>query len=134
MELTVTYLDGVKFEAATRGHRIVCDQPVENSGTDAGMSPPELLLASLGTCAMYYAVEYLRVRSVPADGVSVRVTAEKALKPARLASFRIHVQAPALDARQVEGMERAVKHCLIHNTLLNAPAMEIVVETAAVPA
>ena len=89
MEITVQYLNGVKFEAAARGHRLISDQPVENSGTDAGMSPPELLLASLGTCAMYYAAEYLRARSLAADGLAVRVTAEKALKPARLTSFRI---------------------------------------------
>jgi organic hydroperoxide reductase OsmC/OhrA len=27
------------------------DQPVENGGHDEGMTPPELLLASLGSCA-----------------------------------------------------------------------------------
>ena len=129
MEITVQYLNGVKFEAAARGHRLISDQPVENSGTDAGMSPPELLLASLGTCAMYYAAEYLRARSLAADGLAVRVTAEKALKPARLTSFRIHVTAPGLDPQHVAGMDRAVKHCLIHNTLLNAPQIDTIIET-----
>jgi uncharacterized OsmC-like protein len=103
---------------------------VENSGTDAGMSPPELLLASLGTCAMYYAVEYLRTRSLPVEGVAVRVTAEKAAKPARLGSFRIHLQAPRVGEQHIAGLERAVKHCLVHNTLLNTPAIETVIERA----
>lgn len=51
MELTAEYLGGSKFAAEARGHRIICDQPVENGGADAGMTPPELLLASLATCA-----------------------------------------------------------------------------------
>jgi putative redox protein len=128
METTVQYLDGVRFEAASRGHKVVCDQPVEGSGSDAGMTPPELLLASLGTCAAFYAVEYLRTRSLAAGGLTVRVTAEKASGPARLASFRIEINVPGLaDGRHREGVLRAAKACLIHSTLLHPPGIESVV-------
>ena len=84
MQATVRYLGGVKFEASTRNHRVLCDQPVENKGTDTGMTPPEFLLVSLGTCAGYYAAEYLRARSLPVSGLEVRVSAEKNAQPARL--------------------------------------------------
>ena len=134
MEATIQYLDGVKFEATARGHSIVCDQPRENSGTDAGMTPPEFLLASLGTCAGFYAVQYLRARSLAADGLTVRVAAEKAAGPARLASFRIEINVPGLmDERHREGVLRAAKTCLIHNTLMAPPQIELVVN-AGVPA
>ncbi len=97
------------------------------------MTPPELLLASLGSCAGYYAAEYLRARSLPVEGLNVRVHAEKAAQPARLGSFRIEVESPAIeDERHREGILRAARRCLVHNTLLHAPAMEIVV-TSAVP-
>ena len=129
MEVTVHHLGDVKFEAVARGHRVVCDQPIENHGGDTGMTPPELLLSSLGTCAGYYAAEYLRTRGLPTDGLEVRVTAEKATQPARLASFRIEVAVPDLDPRHEAGILRAVKACLIHNTLLHAPAIEIALET-----
>ena len=83
MEVIVHHLGGVKFEAAARGHRVICDQPAENHGGDTVMTPPEFMLASLGTCAGYYAAEYLRTRSLPTEGLEVRVTAEKATAPAR---------------------------------------------------
>ncbi|HZT28419.1 MAG TPA: OsmC family protein [Bryobacteraceae bacterium] len=130
MTVTVRHLNEVKFEVAARGHRVVCDQPTENAGADAGMSPPEFLLASLGTCAGYYAAQYLRTRGLPAEGLEVRVTAEKALQPARLASFRIEVLAPGLEERHETGLLRAVKACLVHNTLLHQPAIETAVLTA----
>jgi hypothetical protein len=38
---------------------------------------------------------------------------------------------PELDPRHEEGILRAVKACLIHNTLLHAPAIETVVRTSA---
>jgi putative redox protein len=130
MQATAIYSGDVKFEVAARGHRVICDQPVPNGGTDAGMSPPEFLLASLATCAGYYAAQYLKARSLPADGLRVVVDAEKAAdRPGRLGSFRIEVVAPGLDEKHQEGVLRAVKACLVHNTLLHPPAIETVVTT-----
>jgi uncharacterized OsmC-like protein len=135
METTVRYIDGVKFAAASRGHEVVCDQPADNTGADAGMTPPEFLLTALGTCAGFYAVQYLKARGLVADGLTVRVTAEKAKAPARLASFRIEIGVPGLeDERHKEGVLRAAKSCLIHNTLLNPVAIETVLRPAAAAA
>ncbi len=129
MDVTVHHLGGVKFAAETRGHRIICDQPEDNNGTDEGMTPPELLLSSLATCAAYYAAQYLRTRGLPGAGLQVKVTAEKAAQPARLGSFHVQVQVPALeDQKHKDGLLRAVHACLIHNTLLNAPAIAVHVE------
>ena len=49
MRVTVERLGSVLFEIKARGHSIVSDQPEENGGFDEGMTPPELLLASLGS-------------------------------------------------------------------------------------
>jgi uncharacterized OsmC-like protein len=95
------------------------------------MTPPEFLLVSLGTCAGFYAAQYLKARGLPAEGLEVKVSAEKAKLPARLGRFRIEVLAPALDPRHEEGVLRAVKACLVHNTLVNAPAIETVVRAGA---
>lgn len=59
----------------------------------------------------------------------MRVTAQKAAHPARLASFGVEVSAPGLDDRHEAGLFRAVKSCLIHNTLLSGPAIEIIVHS-----
>ena len=127
MEVTAEFLGGVKFGVQARGHRVICDQPADNGGSDTGMTPPEFLLASLATCAAYYVAQYLKVRQLPSGDLKVRVTAEKAQQPARLAAFRVEVMAPGLDERHQEGILRAAKACLIHNTMLGQPAIEIVV-------
>ena len=126
MEVEILQLGEVKFEAIARGHRVICDQPFTNGGSDSGMTPPEFLLASLGTCAGFYAAQYLKTRSLSAVGLRIKVTAEKAAQPARLGSFRIEVTAPELDAHHRAGILRAVKSCLVHNTLLHAPAIDVV--------
>ncbi len=126
MEVKITHLDQVKFAIHSRSHSILCDQPPENGGTDSGMTPPEFLLASLGSCAAFYAVQYLRTRNLDDSGVEVTVTAEKLKQPARIGNFRIHVSCPvSLTEEQEQGVMRSVHHCLVHNTLLAPPEIEI---------
>ena len=126
MEIKVTHLDQVKFAIHARNHTIVCDQPTDNGGEDAGMTPPEFLLASLGSCAAFYAVQYLKTRKLGGDGVEVTVTAEKIKPPARLTNFVIRVTAPVeLTPDQEEGLNRSIHACLVHNTLLHTPEISI---------
>jgi len=129
MEVSAELIGDVKFEVQARDHRLICDQPVDNGGGDEGMTPPEFLLASLATCAAYYAAQYLKTRRLPSQGLKVRVSAEKAQQPARLSSFLIELTAPGLDERHQAGILRAAKACLIHNTLLGRPNIEVAVKT-----
>ena len=132
MEVHITQVQDVRFSVRSRTHTIVCDQPQENGGTDSGMTPPEFLLASLGTCVAFYAAEYLRSRHLSSSGVSVSVAAEKLKAPARIGNFKIRVDSPvALLPDQREGLMRSVEHCLVKNTLLNPPQIEVSLEVPA---
>jgi putative redox protein len=135
MEITIEHLGSVQFEIKTRGHSLISDQPVEQGGFDEGMTPPELLLASLGSCAGYYAAQYLRKHKLAIEGTRVHVTCEKVKDPlARLDNFVIEVEAPVeLNRQHLSGVHEAVEHCLVHATLLNPPKITLKVE-GAVPA
>ena len=129
MEVTVEHLGGMQFEIRARQHRIASDQPVESGGFDEGMTPPELLLASLGSCAGFYATQYLRKRGLSQEGTVVRVFAAKAANPPRIGGFRIEVEVPSeMSEEHRAGIEEAVRHCLIHNTLLNPPRISLEVK------
>jgi putative redox protein len=132
MEVIIEHLGAVQFEIKARGHSIVTDQPRENGGFDEGMTPPELLLASLGSCAAFYAAQYLRKHKLATEGTRVRVTAEKEKNPARLDRFRIEVELPLqLDDEHRAGVEDVVRGCLIHNTLLHPPQIQFEYNAAA---
>ena len=126
LEVTTKHLGAVQFEINARNHRIYSDQPLENGGFDEGMTPPELMLASLGACAAYYAVDYLKRLKVSTEGVSVRTTAEKVPGPPRLDDIRIELECPGIvEERHQKGVVDAVHKCLIHNTLLHAPRIRV---------
>ena len=124
MEVKVRYQSGKKFEVTARGHKVFADQPFDDDGSDAGMTPPELFLSGLGACAAYYAEEYLRARALPDDGLEIRLAASKGDKPARITSVRIEVIAPGLTQRHRDGILRAVDACLLKNTLNRPPEIE----------
>jgi putative redox protein len=133
MEVFIEHLGAVQFEIKARHHTLACDQPAENGGYDEGMTPPELLLASLGSCAGFYAAMYLRKHKLAEQGTKVRVSADKLTNPARIDNFRIEVDVPTdLDQKHRAGLEQAVHHCLIHNTLLHPPVISIDIKSPVV--
>jgi uncharacterized OsmC-like protein len=135
MEVTIKHVYHVKFANQSRSHTILCDQPAENGGYDGGMTPPELLLASLGSYAAFYAAQYLKIHNLAESGVEVTVTAEKLKQPARVGNFRIHVTCPVfLTQSETEGLMRSVHNCLVHNTLMTPPDIRIELSTKEIAA
>ena len=132
MNVQVEHLGGVQFEVKARQHTITCDQPESLGGYDEGMTPPELFLSALASCAAFYAVAYLKKKGFTNIGMRVEVSADKVPNPARLDNFRIRVTPPMeLTQEHKAGVEQAVHHCLIHNTLLNLPTISLEIEQPA---
>jgi putative redox protein len=103
---------------------------VQQGGFDEGATPPELLLASLGSCAGYYAAQYLRKHKLATEGTRVRVTCDKAKEPARMDNFKIEVDVPVeLSPEHRKGLCDAVEHWLVKNTLLHPPKISLQVES-----
>jgi len=128
VEVIVEHLGAVQFEIKARQHTLICDQPLDSNGDDEGMTPPELLLASLGSCAAFYAVDYLQRNKIARDGVKTRVTADKVKGPFRLDNFKIEVEVRGeIEEHHLVGLVDSVHRCLIHNTLLHPPKIELVI-------
>ena len=130
IEVTVKHQNAVKFQVSTGSHTLICDQPLCNGGNDEGMTPPELFLSSLASCAAFYAVAYLKKRGLEREGVTVHAACEKAGPPARLDQFRIEVDIPGpLSEADYAGVMDSVHRCLIHNTLQHPPQVHIELRT-----
>jgi uncharacterized OsmC-like protein len=63
---------GEFVKVCARDHSIIIDEPTDRGGTDAGMSPVELLLASIASCMVLTLSIYSEAMGVKAQDIEVR--------------------------------------------------------------
>jgi putative redox protein len=127
--MKISLIENVKFEAECRGHRIILDQPIEDGGSDAGMTPVEAFIASLGSCVAYFATVFCQRRKIPTQGLNVELDWEWAEDPHRIGSIKVDVSLPAkLNAAHRAGLLRMVKGCTVHNTMRNQLKMTFTIK------
>lgn len=131
MKVTVNHIGDVQFSMQTRTHTIYTDQPTDNGGWDEAMTPPEIFLSAIGSCAAFYAVAYLKRKGLPYEGTRVEISAEKLTAPARLGEMKIVVHPPEeLTEEHKAGVDDSVHRCILHNTLMHPPEVKVEVGAA----
>ncbi len=117
---------GFRTEAWAGRHTIVADEPVDFGGTDAGPSPYELILASLGACTAMTLYLYAGRKGWPLGGVEIRLSHERIHEQdcenceegARLDFIRKEiVLAGALQPEQIARLARVAEKCPVNQTL-----------------
>lgn len=78
----VVRLEGEDFttEIQADGHSLIADEPISFGGNDFGMSPYELLNASIGACTAMTLKMYSRRKKWPLEEVKVHMSYSKSLK------------------------------------------------------
>jgi putative redox protein len=104
LEISLQHTSGASFTAEARHHRVVLDQPAEDGATDQGMSPAELLLASLGGCIGQYVVQYLGARKLSSQGLQVLVRTQPSARPLHFGEFQVRVIVPSLNEHHLRGL------------------------------
>jgi putative redox protein len=124
--ITVRHVSGDAYAIAARGHSVLVDQPVADGGEDTAATPTELLVASLASCVAFYAGRYLTRHGLDRAGLAVAAEFTMATdRPARVASVRLHLSAPALPEGRRAALLAVASHCTVHNTLRQEPSVSI---------
>lgn len=93
-----------------------------------GVTPPDALLASVGTCIGVYLREYAEGARLALPAFSIKVDADFS-KEAPVCFRKINVQIDLkglqLDERRMKAMGEFIKNCPVHNTLKQNPEIEI---------
>ena len=126
MELNIRFPGGLAVEADFDGHTVCTDQPEAVGGGGSAPSPFDLFLASIGTCAGYYALRFCRARGLPTDDVTLKLTAEKDPAVKRVTRVAIEIELPpGFPPRYREAIVRATDQCSVKRHLLEPPQIEV---------
>lgn len=121
----VTFPGGVRVDASYRGHLLHTDQPAP-LGENTAPSPYDLFLASIATCAGYYALRFCQERGLSTEGMSLSMTSERDPERKRLRTVRIALTAPAGFPEQYEdAIVRSMDLCAVKKAIADPPEFEM---------
>ncbi|WP_199141303.1 OsmC family protein [Pedobacter sp. ASV12] len=118
----ITELDRSKYKTKvfSNGHLIYADEPAELGGTDEGMQPGALLLASLGSCTAITIRMYADRKEFPLEAIKVdlAICKEEQMSQETTISRKIEFTG-ALTHEQRERLMQIADKCPIHKLLSN---------------
>ena len=129
MPMEIRFPGGVAVEAIHAGMTIRTDQPVTAGGGGSAPSPFDLFLASIGTCAGFYALRFCQERSLATEGLGVTMEWERSPESKLITRIRIELKLPgSFPEKYRAAILRATDQCAVKKHLVQAP--EILVEAA----
>lgn len=111
-----------QFEVKSNDYEFV----VDTKGN--GITPPDALLASLGTCVGVYLRKYAEGVKINLKQFSISVDAEFSKEPPycfRQINVKVDLKGFKLEENRKEALLRFIKNCPVRNTLKADPLVEI---------
>jgi len=128
MDLKISFPGGARVDAEYKGFLVRTDQPVKAGGNNAAPAPFDYFVASIGTCAGIYVLNFLKQRGLSTEGVRVTVTTVREPGRVGLAEIVTRVGLPAsFPHKYRNAIQRAVDLCTVKQQILNPPRFTTVV-------
>ncbi|HEY6930209.1 MAG TPA: OsmC family protein [Thermoanaerobaculia bacterium] len=124
--MNIQFPGGSRVEAFHEGFWIRTDQPLAQGGSGSAPSPFDLFLASIGTCAGFYALRFCQQRNLETEGLTLSVTPTRDAAGKHVDQIQIDVTLPpAFPEKYREALLRAMDQCSVKRHLLQPPRFEI---------
>lgn len=133
MNLVVSHQGGMRYDIVSGRHRIVTDQPVEDGGADAGVSPVELFVGSVASCVAYFVGRFCHRHGISQAGLRVEADWDMVENPHRVGhiGLSVHVSHP-LTPELTDRLLKVAYGCTVHHSLTIAPKIAITLTPDAV--
>jgi putative redox protein len=119
MKLSVAYQGGARYDILSDRHRIVTDQPVEDGGADAGMSPVELFVGSVASCVGYFVGQFCARHDISREGLKVDAEWTIAEAPHRVGQIQLAIRLPHRVTPELRERLLKVAHgCTVHQSIV----------------
>jgi uncharacterized OsmC-like protein len=111
-----------RFDVRSKDYEFVID------AKGKGVTPPDALLASIGSCIGVYIRKYVEGTRLDIKDFDISVQAEFSKEaPVRFKNIEVAVdlKGAPIDERRKAALLEFVKNCPVHNTIKNNPETEI---------
>lgn len=117
---------GAAVNAEFGDHVVRTDQLQKHGGTGAAPQPFDLFLASIGTCAGFYALRFCQKRNIDTRDMSVGLEAIRGTDRKRVERIVINVELPAqFPEKYRDAVVRAIDQCSVKRHIIEPPEFEV---------
>lgn len=129
MDMTIHFPGNSRVDASFGEFVVKTDQPQRAGGEGQYPAPFDYFLASLGSCAGVYVLNFLRQRNLPTDKARLTLHTVRGSEPGLLSEIHIRVSLPeAVPRKYHRAIQNAVNLCAVKRHLASPPRIETVVE------
>lgn len=129
-EIKVSFEEGLKVTASMGKWDIATDQEVKDGGEGSAPNPFQLFLASLATCAGFYALTFCRKRKISTHGLGLTLNYDWNKKEGRVVRMSFVIDLPRdFPEKYHKALVRAVDACTVKKHLVQPPEMETYVKS-----
>jgi ribosomal protein S12 methylthiotransferase accessory factor len=126
MSMEVRFPGGLKVEAVYRGQTIATDQPEPAGGEGSAPAPFDLFLASIATCAGFYALAFCQQRDLSTAGLAVTMKTVRDPELRRITKIDLHLTLPeGFPEKYRQAIVRAVDQCAVKRHIVDPPEFGI---------
>lgn len=126
MTMRISFPGGVAVNAEFGAHVIRTDQPPKQGGSGSAPPPFDLFLASIGTCAGFYALRFCQERNIDTRELGVSLDAIRETDGHQIGRIIIKIELPPGFPDKYRGaIVRAIDHCAVKRQILQPPRFEV---------
>ena len=126
MEMLIDFPGGMRVDAHFGNHTVMTDQPP----VSAAPMPFELFLASIGTCAGIYVLNFCKQRQLPTEGLRVIQRLHANPMTGMIEQIDLEIQAPAdFPEKYLPSLIRSAELCKVKKHLEHPPTFNVFTTT-----
>lgn len=128
MDMVITFTGGKRVDASYKGFTIKTDQPESYGGNGSAPAPFDLFLASIGTCAGFYVLEFCQERNIPTENIHLIQRTERNSETKMISKIMIDIHLPSdFPERYINAVKQTATLCAVKRHISNAPEFDITI-------
>jgi ribosomal protein S12 methylthiotransferase accessory factor len=129
MDRLINFPDGARVDAQYGQFTIKTDQSIYGGGNGEAPTPFSLFLASMGTCAGIYVLNFCKKRGLATDNIQILQRIHNSPSTHMIEKIELIIQVPKnFPEKYRPSLIRSAELCAVKKHLENPPEFEIITE------
>lgn len=126
MEMVIDFPGGARVDAHHQQFTIKTDQGPRGGGEGSAPAPFTLFLASLGTCAGIYVLNFCKTRNLPTDDIRIVQRMHPNPLTGMIGKVDLEIQVPpTFPEKYHKALIRSADQCAVKKHIENPPKFEV---------